>query len=104
MPSAPAAHPRTSPEKIPPPSTARWNRLGLSFDWTREVNTSDPSFYRWTQWIFIKLFEKGLAHKQEMPINWCPKDKVGLANEEVIDGHCERCGTQWSAGGSASGW
>ncbi len=67
--------------------------LGLSFDWTREVSTADPSFYRWTQWIFIKLYEKGLTTKKEMPINWCPKDKVGLANEEVIDGRCERCGT-----------
>jgi leucyl-tRNA synthetase len=70
------------------------DRLGLSFDWSREVNTTDPSFYRWTQWIFIKLFEKGLTYKQEMPINWCPSCKVGLANEEVVDGHCERCGTE----------
>jgi leucyl-tRNA synthetase len=69
-------------------------RLGLSFDWTREINTTDPEFYRWTQWIFIKLFEKGLTFKQEMPINWCPKDRVGLANEEVINGRCERCGTE----------
>ena len=69
-------------------------RLGLSFDWTREVNTTDPEFYRWTQWIFIKLYEKGLTFKQEIPINWCPKDKVGLANEEVINGRCERCGTE----------
>ena len=69
------------------------DRLGLSFDWTRLVDTTDPEFYRWTQWIFIKLFEKGLTFKQEIPINWCPKDKVGLANEEVINGRCERCGT-----------
>lgn len=69
-------------------------RLGFSFDWDREVNTTLPDYYKWTQWIFIKLFEKGLAEKQEMPINWCPKDKIGLANEEVIDGKCERCGTQ----------
>jgi len=69
-------------------------RLGLSFDWTREINTTDPEFYRWTQWIFIKLYEKGLTFKQEMPINWCPKDRVGLANEEVINGRCERCGTE----------
>jgi leucyl-tRNA synthetase len=68
--------------------------LGLSFDWSREVNSSEPDFYRWTQWIFIKLFEKGLTVKQEMPINWCPKDKIGLANEEVINGRCERCGTE----------
>jgi leucyl-tRNA synthetase len=69
-------------------------RLGLSFDWAREVNTTDPSFYRWTQWIFIKLFEHGLTYKKEMPINWCPRCKVGLANEEVIQGRCERCGAQ----------
>jgi leucyl-tRNA synthetase len=70
------------------------DRLGLSFDWTREVNTTDPAFYRWTQWIFIKLYEKGLTYKQEAPINWCPSCKVGLANEEVIAGHCERCGAE----------
>ena len=69
-------------------------RLGLSFDWDREVNTTAPAFYRWTQWIFVRLFEKGLTFKQEMPINWCPSCKVGLANEEVIDGRCERCGTE----------
>jgi leucyl-tRNA synthetase len=70
--------------------------LGLSFDWERVVDTTDPEYYRWTQWIFIKLFEKGLAHKREMPINWCPSCKVGLANEEVVDGHCERCGAETS--------
>ena len=69
-------------------------RLGFSFDWEREVNTTDPDYYKWTQWIFTKLFEKGLAEKQEMAINWCPKDKIGLANEEVVDGKCERCGTE----------
>ncbi len=68
--------------------------LGLSFDWPREVNTTDPSYYRWTQWIFIQLFKHGLTEKKEMPINWCPKDKIGLANEEVIKGRCERCGTE----------
>lgn len=68
--------------------------LGLSFDWSREVNTTDPAYYKWTQWIFIKLFENGLAYKAKMFINWCPKDKIGLANEEVINGKCERCGTQ----------
>ena len=68
--------------------------LGLSFDWDREVNTTDPSYYKWTQWIFLKLFEKGLAYKAEIPINWCPNDKIGLANEEVVEGKCERCGTE----------
>ena len=68
--------------------------LGFSFDWSRLVNTTDPEYYKWTQWIFIKLFERGLAYKAEMPINWCPSCKVGLANEEVVNGHCERCGTE----------
>lgn len=68
--------------------------LGFSFDWDREINTTDPKYYKWTQWIFIKLFEKGLAYKKEMPINWCPKCKIGLANEEVVANKCERCGSQ----------
>ena len=67
-------------------------RLGYSFDYTREVNTSDPSYYKWTQWIFLKLYENGLAYKAEIPINFCTSCKVGLANEEVVDGVCERCG------------
>ena len=67
-------------------------RLGFSFDWSREVNTTDPNYYKWTQWIFLKLFEKGLAYKAEIPINFCTSCKVGLANEEVVDGVCERCG------------
>ncbi len=67
--------------------------IGLSFDWSREINTTDPAYYKWTQWIFIKLFEAGLAQKEALTINWCPKDKIGLANEEVIAGKCERCGT-----------
>ncbi len=67
--------------------------LGFSFDWSREINTSEPNYYKWTQWIFLKLFENGLAYKAKMPINWCPSCKIGLANEEVIDGKCERCGT-----------
>lgn len=66
--------------------------LGFSFDYSREIATSDPEYYRWTQWIFLKLFEKGLAYKAELPINFCTSCKVGLANEEVIDGTCERCG------------
>ena len=66
--------------------------IGFSFDWDREINTTDPDYYKWTQWIFIQMFKKGLAYKKEMPINWCPSCKTGLANEEVINGHCERCG------------
>ncbi len=68
--------------------------LGYSFDWDREVNTTDPDYYHWTQWIFLKLFKAGLAYKAEMPINWCTSCKVGLANEEVVNGHCERCGAE----------
>ena len=66
--------------------------LGYSFDWDREINTTDPGYYKWTQWIFLKLFKAGLAYKKEMPINWCTSCKVGLANEEVVNGVCERCG------------
>ena len=68
--------------------------LGYSFDWDREVNTTDPNYYKWTQWIFLKLFKAGLAYKSEMPINWCTECKVGLANEEVVNGVCERCGAE----------
>lgn len=66
---------------------------GLSFDWDREINTTDPAYYKWTQWIFLQFFKKGLAYKAEVPVNWCPKDKINLADEEVIGGCCERCGT-----------
>ena len=68
--------------------------LGYSFDWDREINTTDPEYYHWTQWIFLKLFKAGLAYKTEMPINWCTSCKVGLANEEVVNGVCERCGSE----------
>ena len=67
--------------------------IGLSYDWSRELATTDPKYYKWTQWIFLKLFERGLAYEAMVPINWCPKDRTGLANEEVHDGCCERCGT-----------
>ena len=68
--------------------------LGLSFDWDREINTTDPSYFKWTQWIFLKLFEEGLAYKKEMAVNWCTSCKVVLANEEVVNGGCERCGSE----------
>ena len=67
--------------------------LGLSFDWSREINTTDPDYYKWTQWIFLQFFKKGLAFQAKIPINWCPSCKIGLANEEVAEGRCERCGT-----------
>jgi leucyl-tRNA synthetase len=73
---------------------AQLKRLGFSFDYSREVNTTDPNYYKWTQWIFLQLFKHGLAYKAEMPINWCVSCKCGLANEEVVDGVCERCGSE----------
>ncbi len=74
--------------------TRQLKMLGFSFDWSREVNTTDPEYYKWTQWIFLQLFKKGLAYKQEMPINWCTGCKVVLSNEEVVNGVCERCGSE----------
>ena len=68
-------------------------QINALYDWDREVNTTDPDFYKWTQWIFVKMFEHGLAYEKEFPINWCPSCKTGLANEEVVNGCCERCGT-----------
>jgi leucyl-tRNA synthetase len=88
--------------KIPPQQATATNvanferqlkALGLSFDWERRVNTTDPDYYRWTQWIFLQLLDKGLAYQAEIPINWCPFEKTGLANEEVVNGRHERCGT-----------
>ncbi|MFZ2049181.1 MAG: class I tRNA ligase family protein [Minisyncoccia bacterium] len=68
--------------------------LGLSFDWSREINTTDPKYYKWTQWLFLQFLKHDLAYKAKIAINWCPKDKIGLANEEVVNGCCERCGTK----------
>ena len=70
------------------------NQIASIYDWDREVNTTDPGFYKWTQWIFVKMFENGLAYEKEFPINWCPSCKTGLANEEVVNGRCERCGSE----------
>ncbi len=69
------------------------NEIAAVYDWDMEVNTTDPKFYKWTQWIFVQMFKKGLAYEKEFPINWCPSCKTGLANEEVVNGACERCGT-----------
>ena len=77
--------------------------LGFSFDWSREINTTDPSYYKWTQWIFLKLFENNLAYKKEMAVNWCTSCKCVLANEEVVNGVCERCGNEVVARKRASG-
>jgi len=87
-------HPKVITKKNTDNFRRQIKMLGVSFDWSREINTTDPAYYKWTQWIFLQFFKKGLAYKAEIPINWCPKDKIGLANEEVIDGKCERCGTQ----------
>ena len=84
------------PEVVTKNNVARFKSqlksLGLSFDWDREINTTDPSYYKWTQWIFLQLFKHGLAYKKEMNVNWCTSCKVVLANEEVVNGVCERCG------------
>ena len=87
-------HPRIVTENNVKRFKGQLHALGYSFDWDREVNTTDPNYYRWTQWIFLKLFKAGLAYKKEMPINWCTSCKVGLANEEVVNGVCERCGSE----------
>lgn len=87
-------HPKEVTKKNSDTFRRQIKALGASFDWSREVNTTDPEYYKWTQWIFLQLFKKGLAYKQKSLVNWCPKDKTGLANEEVIDGKCERCGTE----------
>ncbi|MGN0343807.1 MAG: leucine--tRNA ligase [Lachnospiraceae bacterium] len=87
-------HPRIVTEQNVARFKGQLHALGYSFDWDREVNTTDPNYYKWTQWIFLKLFKAGLAYKKEMPINWCTSCKVGLANEEVVNGVCERCGSE----------
>ncbi|MDD2504549.1 MAG: leucine--tRNA ligase, partial [Clostridia bacterium] len=84
-------HPKTVTEQNVARFKKQMQSLGFSFDWSREVNTTDPDYYKWTQWIFLKLFENGLAYKKEASINWCTSCKVGLANEEVVNGTCERC-------------
>lgn len=87
-------HPKTVTKNNVARFKDQLHSLGYSFDWDREINTTDPSYYKWTQWIFLKLFKEGLAYKKEMPINWCTSCKVGLANEEVVNGVCERCGAE----------
>lgn len=87
-------HPKIVTEQNIANFTRQLKMLGFSFDWSREINTTDPNYYKWTQWIFLQLFKHGLAYKQEMPINWCTGCKVGLSNEEVVNGVCERCGSE----------
>ncbi len=87
-------HPREVTEKNIANFTRQLKSIGFSFDWDRMIDTTDPDYYKWSQWIFVQMFKNGLAYKKEFPINWCPSCKVGLANEEVVNGGCERCGTQ----------
>jgi len=89
---------KTNPNVSVAKNVARYKKqleiIGLDYDWSREINTTDPKFYKWTEWIFLKLLEKGLAYESYEPINWCPSCKTGLANEDLEDGKCERCGSQ----------
>lgn len=87
-------HPAISTKQNIANFTRQLKSIGFSFDWDRCFNTCDPEYYKWTQWMFLKFYEKGLAYKSKMAINWCPSCKVGLANEEVVNGHCERCGAE----------
>ncbi len=90
-------HPRLSTERNIVAIRAQMRRMGWAIDWDRELSTHDPAFYRWTQWLFLRFYEKGLAYRKEALVNWCPKDQTVLANEQVIDGRCERCGTEVEA-------
>src|SRR5579863_193297 len=87
-------HPREVTDRNIAAIRTQIRRMGWSIDWTREVSTHEPEYYRWTQWIFLKLFEAGLAYRKAAPVKWCPNDQTVLANEQVIDGHCERCGAE----------
>ena len=90
-------HPREVTERNIAAIREQIRRMGWSIDWTREVSTHEPEYYRWTQWLFLKLFEQGLAYRKEAPVKWCPFDQTVLANEQVIDGRCERCGNEVEA-------
>src|SRR5579871_6861254 len=87
-------HPREVTERNIAAIRLQIKRMGWSIDWTREVSTHEPEYYRWTQWLFLKLYEEGLAYRKAAPVKWCPHDQTVLANEQVIDGHCERCGAE----------
>lgn len=87
-------HPRDSTAKSIASFQEQFRRWGISIDWTREFGTHEPEYYRWTQWIFLRLYERGLAYRKDAAVNWCPKDATVLANEQVVDGRCERCGTE----------
>jgi leucyl-tRNA synthetase len=90
-------HPRTVTERNIVSIRAQMHRMGWAIDWAREVSTHDPAYYRWTQWLFLRFYERGLAYRKEAPVKWCPNDQTVLANEQVIDGRCERCGAEVEA-------
>src|SRR5207302_58752 len=90
-------HPREITERNIAAIRAQMHRLGWAIDWDREVSAHQPEYYRWTQWLFLKFFERGLAYRKNVPVNWCPNDQTVLANEQVIDGRCERCGAEVEA-------
>ena len=96
-------HPRQSTEESIAAFQRAFRSWGISIDWSREISSHDPSYYRWTQWIFLRFFERGLAYRKEAAVNWCPHDQTVLANEQVIDGHCERCGAASSYVSSSNG-
>src|SRR3984957_7913400 len=86
-------HPQEGTAKNIANFKAQLQNIGALYDWDKEINTTDPHYYKWTQWIFLQMYKAGLAYEADMPINWCPSWLTGLANEEVIDGRCERCGS-----------
>ena len=90
-------HPRTVTERNIASIREQMHRMGWAIDWDREISTHEPAYYRWTQWLFLRFFERGLAYRKEAPVKWCPNDQTVLANEQVIDGRCERCGAEVEA-------
>ena len=90
-------HPRPVTERNIVKIREQMHRMGWAIDWGREISTADPTYYRWTQWLFLRFYEKGLAYRKEAPVKWCPNDQTVLANEQVIDGRCERCGAEVEA-------
>src|SRR5205823_4230448 len=90
-------HPRELTQRNIAAIRAQMQRLGWAIDWDREISTHEPEYYRWTQWLFLKFYEQGLAYRKEAPVKWCPNDQTVPANEQVIDGRCERCGAEVEA-------
>jgi leucyl-tRNA synthetase len=96
------AHPRDVTNRNIAAIRDQMKRMGWSIDWSRELSTAEPDYYRWTQWLFLKFYEAGLAYRREAFVNWCPNDQTVLANEQVIDGRCERCGHEASSSGCSA--